>query len=201
MLLPHSYEGQGPEHSSARLERFLTLCAEGNMQVIYPTTPAQYFHALRRQMKNDPRKPLIVMTPKSLLRHPRATSTLDELTHGRFEPVLNDATPADRVIITSGKVYYDLLAARDERSANVRIVRLEQFYPYPQQMLADAIGNANDVVWVQEEPRNMGGWPFLHERLPRGTRYVGRPISASPATGSHHRHEEQQKAIIEQAFS
>src|SRR5438270_3748031 len=124
MLLPHGYEGQGPEHSSARMERFLNLCAEGNMQVVYPTTPAQYFHALRRQMKNDPRKPLIVMTPKSLLRHPRATSTLDNLTNGRFEPVLADGAPASagRVIVTAGKVYYDLAAARDERKANVSIV-------------------------------------------------------------------------------
>ena len=172
------------------------------MQVVYPTTPAQYFHALRRQMKNDPRKPLIVMTPKSLLRHPRATSTLDDLTNGRFEPVLADGAPASagRVIVTAGKVYYDLAAARDERKANVSIVRLEQFYPFPQAMLAGAIGNATDVVWVQEEPRNMGAWPFLHERLPEGTRYIGRPKSASPATGSHHRHEDQQKALIDEAL-
>ncbi|HUJ12409.1 MAG TPA: multifunctional oxoglutarate decarboxylase/oxoglutarate dehydrogenase thiamine pyrophosphate-binding subunit/dihydrolipoyllysine-residue succinyltransferase subunit, partial [Thermoanaerobaculia bacterium] len=203
MLLPHGYEGQGPEHSSGRLERFLTLCAEGNMQVIYPTTPAQYFHALRRQMKNDPRKPLIVMTPKSLLRHPRATSTLDELTNGRFEPVLSDGAPASggRVIITSGKIYYDLLAAREDRKADVSIIRLEQFYPFPQQMLANAIGDAKDIVWVQEEPQNMGAWPFLAERLPHGTRYAGRPKSASPATGSHHRHEDQQKAIIDHALA
>ena len=202
LLLPHGYEGQGPEHSSARLERFLTLCAEGNMEVIYPTTPAQYFHALRRQMKNDPRKPLIVMTPKSLLRHPRATSTLDELTNGRFEPVINDGAPASagRVIITSGKIYYDLLAAREQRKSNARIIRLEQFYPFPQSMLEEAIGDANDVVWVQEEPQNMGAWPFLHERLPEGTRYAGRPKSASPATGSHHRHEDQQKAILDVAL-
>ena len=199
LLLPHGYEGQGPEHSSARLERFLTLCAEGNMQVIYPTTPAQYFHALRRQMKNDPRKPLIVMTPKSLLRHPKATSTLDDLTAGRFEPVLVDGPATERVIITAGKVFYDLANARDERGANVRIVRLEQFYPFPQKMLADAIGDAKDVVWVQEEPRNMGAWRFLQERLPHA-RYVGRPVSASPATGSHHRHEEQQKALVEAAL-
>jgi 2-oxoglutarate dehydrogenase E1 component len=200
MLLPHGYEGQGPEHSSARLERFLTLCAEGNMQVVYPTTPAQYFHALRRQMKNDPRKPLIVMTPKSLLRHPKATSNIDELSSGRFEPVLVDGDASSKVIITSGKVYYDLAAEREKRGTSVRIIRLEQFYPFPQQALTDAIGNATDVVYVQEEPRNMGAWPFLHERLPAGTRYVGRPKSASPATGSHHRHEEQQKAIIEAAL-
>ena len=212
MLLPHGYEGQGPEHSSARLERFLTLCAEGNIQVIYPTTPAQYFHALRRQMKNDPRKPLILMTPKSLLRHPQAVSKLDELATGRFEPVLLDgvgSASAARVVITSGKVYYDLKAARDQRNANVPIIRLEQFYPFPQSMLADALRaytNAKDIVWVQEEPRNMGAWPFLHERLGallrsnQTLRYVGRPISASPATGSHHRHEEQQKALADAAL-
>src|SRR5262249_11998468 len=186
LLLPHGYEGQGPEHSSARIERFLTLCAEGNMQVVYPTTPAQYFHALRRQMKNDPRKPLIVMTPKSLLRHPQATSTLDELTRGRFEPVLHDVLvhPAGvkRVVFTCGKVYYDLKTARDKASANVPIVRVEQLYPFPQPMIVDTLrqyGGATEIVWVQEEPRNMGAWPFLHERLlallaPGQTlRYVG----------------------------
>jgi multifunctional 2-oxoglutarate metabolism enzyme len=208
LLLPHGYEGQGPEHSSARLERFLTLCAEGNMQVVYPSTPAQYFHALRRQMKNGPRKPLIAMTPKSLLRHPRATSSLQDLTSGRFEPVLVDSAPsAGRVVITSGKVVYDLLAARGDR--NVAIVRLEQFYPFPKPMLEAALAqypDATEIAWVQEEPRNMGAWPFLHERLamllkPNQTlRYVGRPISASPATGSHHRHEEQQKALVEAAL-
>ncbi|HEY8848395.1 MAG TPA: 2-oxoglutarate dehydrogenase E1 component, partial [Thermoanaerobaculia bacterium] len=211
LLLPHGYEGQGPEHSSARLERFLTLCAEGNMQVVYPTTPAQYFHALRRQMKNDPRKPLIVMTPKSLLRHPRATSKLDDLSRTRFELLLHDPAGADaqRVIITSGKVFYDLLAAREQRQVNVPILRLEQFYPFPQPMLMEALRaypNATDVVWVQEEPRNMGAWPFLHERIGallganQTLRYVGRPISASPATGSHSRHEEQQKALVDAAM-
>ena len=210
MLLPHGYEGQGPEHSSARLERFLTLCAEGNMQVVYPTTPAQHFHALRRQMKNDPRKPLIVMTPKSLLRHPQATSSIDDLTNGRFEPVLIDNAPdpssVQRVILTSGKVYYDLRAAR--QTTNVPLIRLEQFYPFPQKMLSDAIAqypNATEIVWVQDEPRNMGAWPFLHERLAnlagsRKLRYIGRPISASPATGSHHRHEEQQAALVKGAL-
>jgi 2-oxoglutarate dehydrogenase E1 component len=212
MLLPHGYEGQGPEHSSARIERFLTLCAEGNMQVIYPTTPAQYFHALRRQMKNDPRKPLIVMTPKSLLRHPMAVSTLDELTNGRFEPVLHDvATSSEvtRVLLTSGKVYYDLRTARDKANAKVAILRVEQLYPFPKKMIADALAgypNATEVFWVQDEPRNMGPWPFIHDRLrdllsPSQTlRYVGRPIAAAPATGSHHRHEEQQKALVEAAI-
>jgi 2-oxoglutarate decarboxylase len=212
MSLPHGYEGQGPEHSSARLERFLTLCAEGNMQVIYPTTPAQYFHALRRQMKNNPRKPLVVMNPKSLLRHPLAVSTIDDLLEGRFEPVLHDVATSDevkRVILTSGKVYYDLKQARDKASAKVAILRLEQFYPFPQQMLADALKgypNATEIVWVQEEPRNMGAWPFLHERLAamlgsdQQLQYVGRPVAAAPATGSHHRHDEQQKALVEKAL-
>jgi 2-oxoglutarate dehydrogenase complex dehydrogenase (E1) component-like enzyme len=213
MLLPHGYEGQGPEHSSARLERFLTLCAEGNMQVIYPTTPAQHFHALRRQMKNDPRKPLIVMTPKSLLRHPQAVSTVNQLTNGRFEPVLPDpkiaSGDAKRIVLTSGKVYYDLATARDAAGANVPVIRLEQYYPFPQPMLAAALAqfpDATEVVWVQEEPRNMGAWPFLHERLltllkPGQTlRYAGRPISASPATGSHHRHDDQQKALAQAAI-
>ncbi len=209
MLLPHGYEGQGPEHSSARLERFLTLCAEGNMQVIYPTTPAQYFHALRRQMKNNPRKPLIVTTPKSLLRHPLAVSTVNELTNGRFEPVLHDVATSDevkRVILTSGKVYYDLKQARDKANAKVAILRLEQYYPFPQPMLVEALKgypNASELVWVQEEPRNMGAWPFLHERLASlhpNVRYIGRPVAAAPATGSHHRHEEQQRALVEAAI-
>ncbi|HYI11136.1 MAG TPA: multifunctional oxoglutarate decarboxylase/oxoglutarate dehydrogenase thiamine pyrophosphate-binding subunit/dihydrolipoyllysine-residue succinyltransferase subunit [Thermoanaerobaculia bacterium] len=212
LSLPHGYEGQGPEHSSARLERFLTLCAEGNMQVIYPTTPAQYFHALRRQMKNNPRKPMIVMNPKSLLRHPMAVSTVGELTNGRFEPVLHDvatSTETKRVILTSGKVYYDLKQARDKASANVAILRLEQFYPFPHALLSEALQaypGATDVVWVQEEPRNMGAWPFLHERLGallasgQKLHYVGRPLAAAPATGSHHRHDDQQKALVERAL-
>jgi 2-oxoglutarate decarboxylase len=212
LLLPHGYEGQGPEHSSARLERFLTLCAEGNMQVIYPTTPAQYFHALRRQMKNNPRKPLIVMTPKSLLRHPLAVSTVNQLTNGRFAPVLHDVATSDevrRIVVTSGKVYYDLKQARDKANANIAILRLEQFYPFPQPMIVDALKgypNATEIVWVQEEPRNMGAWPFVHERLQpllgenQKLIYVGRPVAAAPATGSHHRHDEQQKALVERAL-
>jgi multifunctional 2-oxoglutarate metabolism enzyme len=212
LLLPHGYEGQGPEHSSARLERFLVLCAEGNMQVIYPTTPAQYFHALRRQVRNNPRKPLIVMTPKSLLRHPKATSSIDEITSGRFEPVLADvATSAEieRVIITAGKVYYDLRQAREKTDAKVAILRLEQFYPFPEPMLAAALEgypNAKEIVWVQEEPKNMGGWPFVHDRLAamlgegQTLHYAGRPAAAAPATGSHHRHEDQQKALVDLAI-
>jgi multifunctional 2-oxoglutarate metabolism enzyme len=212
MLLPHGYEGQGPEHSSARMERFLTLCAEGNMQVVYPTTPAQYFHSLRRQMKNDPRKPLIVMTPKSLLRHPMAVSTLDELATGRFEAVLPDreiSGDVTRVVFTTGKVYYDLKTARDKAKANVPIIRVEQLYPFPQPMIVDALRpfpNATDIVWAQDEPRNMGAWPYIHERIAellsgdRKLRYVGRPVAAAPATGSHHRHEEQQEALVRDAI-
>ena len=212
MLLPHGYEGQGPEHSSARLERFLVLCAEGNMQVVYPSTPAQYFHALRRQMKNNPRKPLIVMTPKSLLRLPAAVSPVQQLLSGRFEPVLPDSEVSgevSRVIITAGKVYYDLRAAREKAAVNVPIIRLEQFYPFPQPMIAAALkpfAGATEVIWVQEEPRNMGAWTFLQERLAallgpnQKLRYVGRPVAAAPATGSHHRHEEQQHALVEAAL-
>ena len=213
MLLPHGYEGQGPEHSSARMERFLTLCAEGNIQVVYPTTPAQYFHVLRRQMKNDPRKPLIVMTPKSLLRLPQAVSMVNELTTGRFEAVLPDNanhSSATRVILTTGKVYYDLVAAREKANANVPVIRIEQLYPWPQPMIADVLSkypNATEIAWVQEEPRNMGAWPFLHDRLlsmigpNQKVLYFGRPISAAPATGSHHRHEDQQKKLVELAIS
>ena len=176
------------------------------MQVVYPTTPAQHFHALRRQMKNDPRKPLIVMTPKSLLRHPRATSTLNELTSGRFEPVLSDSSSGDRVVITAGKIYYDLLAAREERKANVRIIRLEQFYPFPQSMLTDAIGDAKDIVWVQEEPANMGSWGHLERaiglRRPPHVRweYVGRPRRASPSEGYAGAHHLEQERIVAEAL-
>jgi len=217
LLLPHGYEGQGPEHSSARLERFLTLCAEGNMQVVYPTTPAQHFHLLRRQMQLNPRKPLIVMTPKSLLRHPQAVSSVQELLNGRFEPVLDDAQFAatdraavTRIVLTSGKVFYDLKSGREASNANhVALLRLEQFYPWPKQILEKMIAsypNVGELVWVQEEPRNMGGWDFVDERLIASfggrlsIQYAGRPISAAPATGSHRRHEEQQKALVQLAL-
>jgi 2-oxoglutarate dehydrogenase E1 component len=218
LLLPHGFEGQGPEHSSARLERFLTLSAEGNMQVMNLTTPAQYFHALRRQMKQTPRKPLVIMTPKSLLRHPVAVSSAEELIRGRFEPVLDDPSfeqpgrraSVQRVVIVSGKLYYDLKAAR-EKSENDRValVRLEQFYPWPKAILESVLAsyaNASEIVWVQEEPQNMGGWHFVEHRLEaiidgRRLLYFGRPISASPATGSHVRHEQQQEALIEHALN
>jgi multifunctional 2-oxoglutarate metabolism enzyme len=214
MLLPHGYEGQGPEHSSARLERYLQLCAENNLQVCYPTTPAQYFHLLRRQVNQEMVRPLIVMTPKSLLRLPAATSTIEELTSGGFQPVIDDANVQDktkvkRILLCSGKVFYDLETARnnagDER---VAIVRLEQFYPFPAARLKEIYAsyeNATQLFWVQEEPQNMGGWHFVHSRLEeiKGNlelRYVGRSASASPATGSYVIHELEQKKLVDEAM-
>ena len=222
LLLPHGYEGQGPEHSSARIERFLTLCAEDNIYVCNVTTPAQYFHLLRRQMHGSAdrralRKPLVLFTPKSLLRHKRVVSGADDFTSGAFREVIGEtsATAADRVsrvIICSGKVYYDLLAAREERRADhVAIIRLEQMYPFPKRELRDHIlryPDSADVVWVQEEPLNMGGWRVLSDFIQpllessrRVLRYIGRPESASPAAGSYKTYQKEQADIIEAAFS
>jgi 2-oxoglutarate dehydrogenase E1 component len=220
MLLPHGFEGQGPEHSSARIERFLSLCAENNMQVANCTTPAQYFHLLRRQMYGGPdrrgtRKPLVVFTPKSLLRHPRAVSRTQEFTTGGFIEIIDDTVdPANvsRVVFCSGKVYYDLLAAREERKAeHVALARLEQLYPFASQQAADILARyapSAEVVWAQEEPRNMGPWRFLREQLQplldptkREVRYVGRPESASPATGSGKRHQQEQAEIVNDALT
>jgi 2-oxoglutarate dehydrogenase E1 component len=213
MLLPHGYEGQGPEHSSARLERYLQLCAENNMQVCYPTTPAQYFHLLRRQVRQEAVKPLIVMTPKSLLRLPQAVSSLDQFSSGGFYPVIGDAVdPAkvERVIVCSGKVYYDLQAEREKRGEErLAILRLEQFYPFPQTLLQQwlaAYTRARQLFWVQEEPRNMGGWWFMRSRLEALTRagqelrYVGRTASASPATGSYRLHQLEQHEFLQEAL-
>jgi 2-oxoglutarate dehydrogenase E1 component len=213
MLLPHGFEGQGPEHSSARLERFLQMCAEDNLQVAYPTTPAQVFHLLRRQVVRPWRKPLIVMSPKSLLRSPRAVSELSELTSGRFQRVIPDAAvdPAGvtRVLACSGKVYYDLLAARDQRERDdVAIVRLEQLYPLPEAQLEEALAlypADAPLVWVQEEPENMGAWRFLRapwgsEAFGRAFHGVTRPASASPATGSGSSHKLEQEELLRDAF-
>jgi len=214
MLLPHGFEGQGPEHSSARLERYLTLCAEDNMQVANPTTPAQYFHVLRRQVVRPWRKPLIVMTPKSLLRHPKCVSTLDDLAAGRFERVLADDRPAgvktSRVLLCSGKVFYDLHADRRARELDdVAIVRMEQYYPLGVDCIAAALDgidkNAN-VTWVQEEPANMGAMPYLRGRFGdelcgRALDYVARPESASPATGSGAAHKLEQRRLLDEAFA
>jgi multifunctional 2-oxoglutarate metabolism enzyme len=214
LLLPHGYEGQGPEHSSARLERFLQLCAEDNLQVCNCSTPAQYFHLLRRQMRDGRRKPLVVMTPKSLLRHPKAVSTAADLTSGMFRTVIPDGTTttgeARRTLVCSGKVYYDLLAGRStHKAADIAIIRLEQLYPFPADELSAAIGSAgtNDVVWIQEEPMNMGGWTYLEQRLRESggpaanIRYLGRPPGASTATGSLKVHQEEQDRLVAAAFS
>jgi multifunctional 2-oxoglutarate metabolism enzyme len=221
LLLPHGQEGQGPEHSSARLERFLQLCAENNMRVVNCTTPAQYFHVLRRQMRGGVdrrglRKPLIVMTPKSLLRHPKVLSTPDELASGAFQLLLDDTSIADprnvrKILACSGKIYYDLAAARDERkAADTAIVRIEQLYPFPEAEFAEVLARypqAGEVVWVQEEPRNMGAWAFVRgwiqpmlQAQHRQIGYAGRPESASTAPGSSRRHAQEQAELIEQAF-
>lgn len=208
MLLPHGYEGQGPEHSSARLERYLQLCAENNLQVCYPTTSAQYFHMLRRQVRPGMERPLIVMTPKSLLRLPAATSSIDDLANGGFRPLIDDAEITDRdavkrVVLCSGKVYYDLAEARKKtEDRSVAIVRLEQFYPFPTTSLRETLAsypNAKQLVWAQEEPQNMGGWTFVRDRL-ENPQYVGRSASASPATGSYSIHQKEQADLINQAL-
>ncbi|MEP6998248.1 MAG: 2-oxoglutarate dehydrogenase E1 component [Betaproteobacteria bacterium] len=216
LLLPHGYEGQGPEHSSARPERFLQLCAEHNMQVCVPTTPAQIFHLLRRQMVRNFRKPLIVMSPKSLLRHKEAVSTMDELATGKFQTVIGDVEPlvaknVRRVIACSGKVYYDLLAyRREQKIADVALIRLEQQYPFPHADFKREVGcypNAGEVVWCQEEPQNQSAWYRLRAYMRADIAdtqllaYAGRPISASPAVGYLSKHLEQQKAVVEEAFS
>ncbi len=222
LLLPHGYEGQGPEHSSARLERFLNLCGRQNMQIVNLSTPAQIFHALRRQVKRDFRKPLVVMSPKSLLRLPQATSTLEDLTKRGFQEVIDDSSvknPAsiNRVLLCSGKVYYELVNERTARKRDdVAIIRIEQFYPWPAEMLASILSKytgAKDFVWTQEEPRNMGGWQFVFAQWMgglgdfaskvggRAVRYVGRDVASAPAVGSPKAHESQLKAFLEAAFS
>jgi 2-oxoglutarate dehydrogenase E1 component len=222
LLLPHGYEGQGPEHSSARVERFLGLSAGNNIQVANCTTPAQYFHLLRRQMYGGPdrrgvRKPLVIFTPKSLLRHPRAVSPLQEMTAGGFREVLGETESIEahrvrRVLLCSGKIYYELAEAREASGAgHVAIVRIEQLYPFPDAELNDVLlryPTTAEVLWVQEEPRNMGPWRFLRQHVQplldssrRLLRFAGRPESASPATGSHQRHLAEQSDILEEALA
>jgi 2-oxoglutarate dehydrogenase E1 component len=213
MLLPHGYEGQGPEHSSARIERFLTLCAEDNMQVANATTSAQYFHLLRRQMHRDVRKPLIIFTPKSLLRAKSARSPISDLTDGTFHEVLDDPSvdpsTVTRIVLCSGKVSHDAIAHRDEVGAKAAIVRVEQLFPWPEEQILEALGrypNASEVVWLQEEPENMGPWTFVHGRLHRilrddySLRHVSRPESGSPATGTHAIHVQEQAMILSKAI-
>jgi len=227
LLLPHGLEGQGPEHSSARLERFLQLCAENNMQICNCTTPAQYFHLLRRQMhggadRRGIRKPLIVFTPKFLLRYAKAASRLEELSTGVFQEVIGDPQflggHIRRVLLCSGKVYYDLVNKREESGrTDVAVIRLEQLYPFPLQRLTDILrrySEAAELFWVQEEPENMGAWSFVEEQMQsiinpggnggpikRQLRYVGRSLAASPAAGAHKVHHDQQEALVEDAFS
>ncbi len=222
MLLPHGYEGQGPEHSSARLERFLQMCGKSNMTICNLSTPAQLFHALRRQLKRDFRKPLVVMTPKSLLRHPKVVSSIEDFSNKVFEEVLDDArnvkkSDVERVIVCSGKIYYDLLAAFDEKQIkNVALLRLEQFYPWPEEKLLQFLKsypkNA-ELVWVQEEPRNMGAWQFVQSHFTGGNQvlrekldgreihYLGRGTGAAPAVGSVKKHQVEQQELVEKAMN
>ena len=215
LMLPHGYEGQGPEHSSARLERFMQLSADNNMQIVQPTSASQIFHLLRRQMVRQFRKPLVIMTPKSLLRNKDATSPLSDFTRGGFQTVIPEqnadiaADKVKRIIACSGKVYYDLVKKREEKKAfDVAILRVEQLYPFPHKAFAAEVKkypNATDLVWCQDEPQNQGAWFFvqhyIHENMQEGQKlgYAGRPASASPAVGYAHLHQEQQKALLDQA--
>ncbi len=212
MLLPHGFEGQGPEHSSARIERYLQLCADNNMQVVYPSTPAQFFHLLRRQMKQTFRRPLIVFTPKSLLRHPQCRSSLQELTDGRFEEILPDPLDPGRVrtlILCTGKVYYDLLQRREkDQRQDLALLRLEQLYPLHPDLLERTLApyrQVKKVAWVQEEPQNAGAWTSIRaplaEALGREPEYIGRDEAGSPAVGSHRTHLLEQQALADQAFA
>jgi 2-oxoglutarate dehydrogenase E1 component len=215
MLLPHGFEGQGPEHSSARLERFLQMCAEDNVQVVNATTPAQYFHLLRRQMKRNFRKPLISFMPKSLLRAEASSSMLEELAEGTFQLVMDDPAnpPRERVrrlLFCSGKVYFALDAARRKHQVGeVAIVRVEQLYPFPKAEIQSILAryrNAQEICWVQEEPRNRGAWMFMQDRLqtmiPETAvlKYVGREEAASPATGSYKLHEIEAEELLTAAL-
>ncbi|MFN8847761.1 MAG: 2-oxoglutarate dehydrogenase E1 component [Bdellovibrionales bacterium] len=218
LLLPHGYEGQGPEHSSARMERFLQLAAQANIQVVNLTTPAQIYHAIRRQIKRDFRKPLIVMSPKSLLRHPKAVSTLEELAHGQFMEVIPDSLLTEtkkvqNVVFVSGKLYYELLEEREKRKdTKTALVRMEQVFPFAHRQVSEVLktySNLKNVVWVQEEPQNMGSYQhvyfkfkdlFKKEKLKFDLEYIGRPEKASPATGSIYRHKTEQAEIIRRVF-
>jgi len=219
MLLPHGYEGAGPEHSSARLERFLELAAEDNIQVCYPTNAAQIFHLIRRQVVRSIRKPLVVMTPKSLLRLPEASSSWPDFTSGTFRRVIAephtgiDPKKVKRLLLCSGKVYYDLIKQREAiKNSTTAIVRLEQLYPLPEHELRavlESYSALTEVFWVQEEPKNSGAWRYLIEPLfalvgelsKAKVKYVGRPESASPATGFTSTHTYEQKLLVDEALS
>jgi 2-oxoglutarate dehydrogenase E1 component len=215
MLLPHGFEGQGPEHSSARMERFLQLCAEDNIQVCYPTTAAQYFHMLRRQVRRDFRKPLVVMTPKQPLRMKESRSPIADLVTGSFEEILDDPTVTDkskvtRIVLCTGKVAWDVMSERAKRNANVAVVRVEQLYPFPIAGLREIMSrypSAKQMVWVQEEPENMGAWRFVDaivwpvKNEGYDWRHVARVESGSPATGSKAIHDQELADLMEQTFS
>ena len=210
MLLPHGYEGQGAEHSSARMERYLQLCAKDNMFVANCTTPANMFHILRRQMKTNYRKPLVVFTPKSLLRHPQAVSSKEDLISGAFQPLIKDDTvtskEAKAVVFCSGKFYYDLYKAREEKGRkDVALIRVEQLFPLPEAEIEATIAqfeNAEDIVWAQEEPRNMGAWSFLLLHLPNAQRFrpATRRYYGAPAAGSAIRFQRRHQQIIDYVF-
>jgi multifunctional 2-oxoglutarate metabolism enzyme len=214
LLLPHGFEGQGPEHSSARIERFLTLSAENNMRVVYPTTAAQYFHALRRQMHDTERKPLIVFTPKRYLRMPATNSKIEEFTTGGFHKTLADPNAPDpstvtRLVLVTGKFAHELIGHRNETGAPVAVVRVEQIYPFPEAEISAALlryPNVRDVVWAQEEPANMGALPFVVPHLERvvgdraALRFVARRESGSPASGSAKVHDVEQTKLLNDAI-
>jgi 2-oxoglutarate dehydrogenase E1 component len=216
LLLPHGYEGQGPDHSSARIERFLQVCALDNMTVAQPTTPANHFHLLRWQVESSRHKPLVIFTPKSLLRHKKATSKAADFTSGTFQPVISDSTvdpgKVTRVVLSSGKVYYDLLAGREASGRDdVALVRIERLYPYPAEELNAELaryGAQAELVWAQDEPINMGPWPYLALKLAedpqlldgRPLRRVSRPANSSPAAGSHAAHDAELQEILKQIF-
>jgi 2-oxoglutarate dehydrogenase E1 component len=209
LLLPHGFEGQGPEHSSARIERFLILAAANNMKIVNCSTPANFFHALRRQVAGDIRVPLVVFSPKSLLRHPKCVSSIDELAKGGFQEVIDDANVdvknVKRVVLSSGKVYYDLLARKEELGArDIALVRIEQFHPFPKQQVMDVIKkykNALLHLWVQEEPENMGAWFYIRNQLPDLKLIpVARLASGSPATGLSVLHNIGQNEIVSKVF-
>jgi len=215
MLLPHGQEGQGPEHSSARLERYLQLCAEQNIQVCVPSTPAQIFHLLRRQLLRTYRKPLITLTPKSLLRHKLAVSSLEDLSDGRFLPIIGETDALDaggvtRVVLCTGKVYYDLIETRrKEKQSHIAILRIEQLYPFPHEDFARELAcyrHLQELIWCQEEPENQGAWHQIKHRFPGffpkdiALGYAGRPSAAAPSVAQFSRHLEQQKQLVHDAL-
>lgn len=206
LFLPHGYEGQGAEHSSARMERFLMLCAENNLQIINATTPANFFHALRRQLHSPYRKPLVAFTPKSLLRHPKCVSKIADFTKGGFTEIIDDGnTSATKLVFCCGKVYYDLLETKEKEGADdVAIIRFEQLYPFPYKQFSTVLSKykkAKEYIWVQEEPENMGAWLFM-TRMVKDIKLkcISRPESASPATGAKKKSEMEKQEILNKVF-